>query len=292
MTESVSAEANDSQQNASTPIRWAIDNSLKALKLLVEPRPLRALFRSSDDPTPTVEKPSPPTREEVLKFLIVRELLKLDSVEGPQDNGDDHEAICKREGSISVKAEDTLLHFSALLSVDDGGNGTAVPKYHMPISSVSPENSDSQDAQDNEESSHQQVLSHSKSKSLCDKRSSHWRGSSESVDDFEVLTSNGRDEAMQKQSSIDFDTEMMTSDRTSENASAELGFPDIENRSSACCDICFTDYEIGDKVAWSRNPLCIHAYHQACILDWLQQKTTCPICRHDYQFEGDVKEST
>lgn len=37
---------------------------------------------------------------------------------------------------------------------------------------------------------------------------------------------------------------------------------------SALCAICLTAYEPGDRVSWSSNVNCCHAYHEECILQW------------------------
>nr|XP_057932466.1 uncharacterized protein si:ch211-59o9.10 [Doryrhamphus excisus] len=42
------------------------------------------------------------------------------------------------------------------------------------------------------------------------------------------------------------------------------------------CQICFCDYEQGDKL---RMLPCFHDYHVPCIDRWLKDNTTCPICR-------------
>lgn len=52
------------------------------------------------------------------------------------------------------------------------------------------------------------------------------------------------------------------------------------------CPICFEAYKKGDNVAWSRNVECYHAYHLKCILFWLMDHDTCPMCRADYIFES------
>lgn len=57
------------------------------------------------------------------------------------------------------------------------------------------------------------------------------------------------------------------------------------------CPICFEPYKKGDEVAWSRNIRCYHAYHLNCILYWLMNHDTCPMCRADYIFErGPISE--
>jgi hypothetical protein len=35
-----------------------------------------------------------------------------------------------------------------------------------------------------------------------------------------------------------------------------------------CCAICLSGYEVGDKVVWSSNKKCKHAFHRDCALDW------------------------
>lgn len=52
-----------------------------------------------------------------------------------------------------------------------------------------------------------------------------------------------------------------------------------------CCAICLGEYDIGDKVVWSSNKECPHAFHEDCILDWLvkmQPQTPCPCCRQEF----------
>ena len=51
-----------------------------------------------------------------------------------------------------------------------------------------------------------------------------------------------------------------------------------------CCAICLCAYDVGDSIVWSNNKDCIHAFHEECILDYLQrQKTTpCPCCRREF----------
>ena len=51
------------------------------------------------------------------------------------------------------------------------------------------------------------------------------------------------------------------------------------------CAICLSSYEIGDKVVWSSNERCNHAFHEDCVVEWLikmQEGTPCPCCRQEF----------
>lgn len=49
-----------------------------------------------------------------------------------------------------------------------------------------------------------------------------------------------------------------------------------------CCSICLEEF-LCDGINKSKNMLvrfrCTHLYHQTCILQWLDQKDSCPLCR-------------
>ena len=52
-----------------------------------------------------------------------------------------------------------------------------------------------------------------------------------------------------------------------------------------CCAICLGNYEVGEKVVWSSNEECPHAFHEECMVDWLTKMldgTPCPCCRADF----------
>ena len=54
-----------------------------------------------------------------------------------------------------------------------------------------------------------------------------------------------------------------------------------------CCAICLDSYGIGERVAWSTNPKCKHAFHRSCIVEYLITMkdgtgNPCPICRQPF----------
>lgn len=50
------------------------------------------------------------------------------------------------------------------------------------------------------------------------------------------------------------------------------------------CAICLSEYQVGEKLVWSNNQSCRHAFHAGCILDFLQNQrgTPCPCCRVEF----------
>uniref|UniRef100_A0A7S2K8F7 RING-type domain-containing protein n=1 Tax=Leptocylindrus danicus TaxID=163516 RepID=A0A7S2K8F7_9STRA len=58
-------------------------------------------------------------------------------------------------------------------------------------------------------------------------------------------------------------------------------------RVSNTCTICLCEYGVNDKLVWSSNILCKHAFHAKCIGTWFVRKKTpfCPICRRCF-FDG------
>ncbi|CEO95729.1 RING-type domain-containing protein [Plasmodiophora brassicae] len=60
-----------------------------------------------------------------------------------------------------------------------------------------------------------------------------------------------------------------------------FGFKRPEPSSSTertSCIVCLLDFEEGDEV---KLLPCLHAFHAACISEWFQQHSTCPICQQD-----------
>jgi hypothetical protein len=56
------------------------------------------------------------------------------------------------------------------------------------------------------------------------------------------------------------------------------------------CTICLNDYQEDDNICWSHNPLCLHHFHKACIIEWLKKHDECPCCRHNYLALSDDEE--
>jgi len=56
----------------------------------------------------------------------------------------------------------------------------------------------------------------------------------------------------------------------------------VLKRSLSRCSICLEDFKIGDDICWSPNGHCTHAFHKACIVEWLMNRNQCPCCRTPY----------
>ncbi len=52
------------------------------------------------------------------------------------------------------------------------------------------------------------------------------------------------------------------------------------------CPICMESYRTNDEIAWSRNKDCQHAFHLDCIMGWLLEHDSCPMCRNEYLNAG------
>ncbi|KAG6402207.1 hypothetical protein SASPL_139082 [Salvia splendens] len=51
----------------------------------------------------------------------------------------------------------------------------------------------------------------------------------------------------------------------------------LTSKENAQCSICLSEYHGEDSLRFL--PLCGHSFHAACIDIWLQQHSTCPVCR-------------
>lgn len=65
-----------------------------------------------------------------------------------------------------------------------------------------------------------------------------------------------------------------------------------ETMESDCvCAICLDSFEVNQTVALSKNDCCRHAFHQACITEWLLKHEECPCCRSKLLVRGDMLET-
>ena len=66
------------------------------------------------------------------------------------------------------------------------------------------------------------------------------------------------------------------------------------------CNICLSAFQVGDRIAWSKNNgnintesntndlICRHIFHAECIERWLLVREGCPVCRRNYFDDLDV----
>ncbi|KAK3590232.1 hypothetical protein CHS0354_041299 [Potamilus streckersoni] len=54
------------------------------------------------------------------------------------------------------------------------------------------------------------------------------------------------------------------------------------------CPVCLVDFELKEYV--SVCP-CQHIFHQNCLIEWLQHKNACPLCKAPVQFFADQRAS-
>ena len=49
----------------------------------------------------------------------------------------------------------------------------------------------------------------------------------------------------------------------------------VENDTNGSCSICLQTFNISDDLATTP---CLHAYHKDCLIPWLSESDTCPVC--------------
>jgi len=54
------------------------------------------------------------------------------------------------------------------------------------------------------------------------------------------------------------------------------------------CTVCQENYQVGEKIT---SLPCNHKFHKDCLVQWLHQRDTCPLCRYKLTEKEDLKES-
>ena len=54
---------------------------------------------------------------------------------------------------------------------------------------------------------------------------------------------------------------------------------------SDVCSICLAPFENNESVCESNNFSCVHMFHEACMVSWLNKHNQCPVCRQVYLVE-------
>jgi len=91
--------------------------------------------------------------------------------------------------------------------------------------------------------------------------------------------------------------QMTATSRSRRNALSNLSRRRLSSMSSGQsssdfqhCVICLEAYVVGEEVSWSKILLeCNHAYHPACIKEWLMRNSGCPCCRSSFIHPNDLK---
>ncbi|XP_050208091.1 uncharacterized protein LOC126657444 [Mercurialis annua] len=90
---------------------------------------------------------------------------------------------------------------------------------------------------------------------------------------------------------ISRDDELFSSPATESSVDALEKFVVVEDDDRVECRVCLEAIEVSESAI--RMP-CLHVYHQNCIVKWLHQRHSCPICRHELPaelgFEDDMEE--
>ena len=74
----------------------------------------------------------------------------------------------------------------------------------------------------------------------------------------------------------------MTYDLDVENG--EVNLPNEKTFPNSCA-ICLCPYQPNERIVWSTNSNCHHAFHSECIVEWLvkmQDGSPCPCCRQEF----------
>ncbi|PIN24410.1 Anaphase-promoting complex (APC), subunit 11 [Handroanthus impetiginosus] len=66
--------------------------------------------------------------------------------------------------------------------------------------------------------------------------------------------------------------------RSSMDALPTIKISKEHTRADSTCAVCKEKFELGSQV---RKLPCKHLYHSDCIVPWLEQRSSCPVCRHE-----------
>jgi len=62
------------------------------------------------------------------------------------------------------------------------------------------------------------------------------------------------------------------------------------SESHIACSICLEEYQAEDEVIIGIS--CIHMFHKACAIDWLEKQEMCPCCREQMVCDERMAEAT
>lgn len=103
-------------------------------------------------------------------------------------------------------------------------------------------------------------------------------------------SNNGNEETTAMNSSVEIQQEELKTMSRSEMKQKLIPYEPRQG----CCEIClvdFSDSSFKKTIVGSPNPICSHKFHEECILNWLENKPTCPCCRALYLSSStDVEE--
>ena len=55
------------------------------------------------------------------------------------------------------------------------------------------------------------------------------------------------------------------------------------------CTVCITEIPLGERAVFLP---CGHLFHKDCLMPWLEQNNTCPVCRRELPTEEDINQGS